>query len=181
MSSRITAQRRVRAIAQGTKVQNTNSRVNTNFLYRGALGCPPISYSEINYVVPKCGKLQTVPCPPIISCLTASVLDGGNPSYVGFHVLDGGTPFQSGICVYDGGIVVPPTCVSGSIFDGGSPTSSQTFLLGGGTPEQAGYCQYDGGYALLYLTGGSPSTSGVSYSGGTPSGSGPILYSGGNP
>jgi hypothetical protein len=177
MSSRITAQRRVKAIAQGTKVQNTNSRVNTNFLYRGALGCGPISYSEINYVVPKC-----IPqCIIIEPCLTASILDGGVPSYVGFHVLDGGTPFQSGICIYDGGIVVPPTCLTGSVFDGGSPTSSPTFLLSGGTPQQAGYCQYDGGYALLYLTGGSPSTSGVSYSGGTPSGSGPIVYSGGVP
>ena len=100
MSSRVTAQRRAHAIGNAVKVQNTNSRVNTDFLYRGAIGCGPISYEEIVYTVPTC----LPQCSIVKPCLSASVLDGGVPSYVGVHTLDGGTPQQAGYCQYSGGI-----------------------------------------------------------------------------
>ena len=134
-ASAVTARRRVKAIGEGAKVQNLNTISNTAFLYRGAIGCGPISYSQLVYLVPKCSKSPVKFCK---TCLVANVLDGGTPTFVGVEILDGGTPEKTGNCVYDGGIQ------SFTFLNGGSPTFTGG-ALSGGSAFAPGSPTYDGG------------------------------------
>ena len=76
-------QRRVLAIAKGSKVQYTNHKVSLN-LVNGVIPCIP-DLNQLTYIPnPPCG------CPPPIT-----LIDGGFPGD-GYPVLDGGFPGSSG-------------------------------------------------------------------------------------
>jgi hypothetical protein len=85
------------------KVQDTNHRLFTTTLYRGAAGCGPVDYTEIDYVeVCICdyiGPARKTPNPPAI----IFTYDGGSPASSGGMIIDGGSPMMSGSIVIDGG------------------------------------------------------------------------------
>jgi len=83
------------------KVQDTNHRLFTSTLYRGAAGCGPVNYDQLEYVEPcrcdyvgpaKRGKFVPLP----------SIYDGGQPNNPGVPILDGGMVNDYGRVV-DGG------------------------------------------------------------------------------
>ena len=91
------------AFGRTYKVQDTNHRLFTSTLYRGAVRCGPVDYTEIDYVEPcKCdylGPAVRAPKPPSI----IDTIDGGTPGSSGFMVLDGGTALRPGSTIIDGG------------------------------------------------------------------------------
>lgn len=93
-----TAKINAEALGRTFKVQDTNHRAFTTTLYRGAAGCGPVNYTQLNYVEPcLCNYLQLIP-----GSATISVYDGGSPFRTGM-VLDGGTPTLTGPSI-NGGI-----------------------------------------------------------------------------
>jgi hypothetical protein len=91
------------ALGRTYKVQDTNHRVFTSTLYRGAAGCGPVDYTEIDYIEPcKCDYIGSA----IVNNpkkLVISVIDGGSPASPGAPLIDGGSPDMSGMIVLDGG------------------------------------------------------------------------------
>ena len=87
------------------KIQDTNHRVVTTTLYRGAAGCGPINYSQINYprVCPCTYNGRARRIRPIMPSI--NTIDGGNPTAPGPTIFDGGTPAGSGSSIFDGGQV----------------------------------------------------------------------------
>jgi hypothetical protein len=84
------------------KVQDTNHRLFTTTLYRGAIGCGPVDYTEIDYIeVCKCDYIGTFRNP--IPQRIVTILDGGSPSNPGPLIIDGGSPLMSGAAIVDGG------------------------------------------------------------------------------
>jgi hypothetical protein len=85
---------KLKAQSQGRnfKVQDTNHRAFTSTLYRGAAGCGPVNYTQLNYVE-ACKCVYIGP-----SRNFGSVPIGFNP-----YALDGGTASASGDIVYDAG------------------------------------------------------------------------------
>lgn len=91
------------ALGRTYKVQDTNHRLFTTTLYRGAAGCGPVDYAQIDYIEPcKCDYIglspRYPPRPP-----QPGTLDGGSPSNPGLQVIDGGSPAQPGPTLIDGG------------------------------------------------------------------------------
>ena len=91
------------ALGRTYKDQDTNHRVFTSTLYRGAAACGPVDYTEIEYVEPcKCDYIGSLIIrnskKPVIS-----VIDGGSALNPGDRILDGGISAMSGILVIDGG------------------------------------------------------------------------------
>ena len=70
------------------KVQDTNHRLMTGAIYRGAIGCGPVNFDEIVYSINGC--CNTVPYNANIT-----VLYGGSPDGSGYIVYHGGTPSGS--------------------------------------------------------------------------------------
>lgn len=104
-----TAKLNAEALGRTFKVQDTNRRLFTTSLYRGAAGCGPINFTQISYV-PSCEcKYISVPAitppppapppPPVV----ITIFDGGTPSASGPNIIDGGTPSASGPNIVDGG------------------------------------------------------------------------------
>lgn len=91
------------ALGRTYKVQDTNHRLFTTTLYRGAVGCGPVDYTEIDYVeVCKCdyiGPAPKTPKPPAI----IFTYDGGSPASSGDMIIDGGSSMMPGPIVIDGG------------------------------------------------------------------------------
>ena len=91
------------ALGRKYKVQDTNHRLFTTTLYRGAAGCGPVDYTEIDYIEPcRCdyiGSAAKTPLPILIS-----TLDGGSSFKPGSLIIDGGSPYESGPTLLDGGI-----------------------------------------------------------------------------
>lgn len=93
-----TAKLNAEALGRTFKVQDTNHRAFTTTLYRGAAGCGPVNYTQLNYVEPCfCNYLQTIITPPV-----KTVYDGGTPFTTG-PVLNGGSASLVGSPI-DGGI-----------------------------------------------------------------------------
>lgn len=85
------------------KVQDTNHRLFTSTLYRGAAGCKPVDFTEIDYVEPcRCDYVGPAPR-AVIQRTIISVIDGGSSAASGLPVRDGGTPYRSGQTIIDGG------------------------------------------------------------------------------
>jgi len=95
-----TAKLNAEALGRTFKVQDTNHRAFTTTLYRGAAGCGPVNYTQLNYVEPCfCNYLQTIITPPEnfvydggTPLRTGRGLNGGSVSLVGSRVFDGGNP-----------------------------------------------------------------------------------------
>jgi hypothetical protein len=91
------------ALGRTYKVQDTNHRLFTSTLYRGAAGCGPVDYTQIDYIEPcRCDYIGSSPRAPIPP-KKRTVLDGGSPSNSGFLIIDGGVPMISGPVLVDGG------------------------------------------------------------------------------
>lgn len=90
-------------LARAFKVQDTNHRLFTSTLYRGAAGCGPVDFTQIEYVEPcLCEYIGSAPKAPfILKKPRISNYDGGIPSYSG-PVLDGGSVTSSGIILNGG-------------------------------------------------------------------------------
>jgi hypothetical protein len=91
------------ALGRTYKVQDTNHRLFTTTLYRGAAGCGPVDYTQIDYVEPcRCDYIgpasKSHNAIPLIN-----TLDGGSPYASGSLIIDGGTPFMSGSAIIGGG------------------------------------------------------------------------------
>jgi hypothetical protein len=87
------------ALGRNSKVQDTNHRLYTTN-YRGAAGCGPLNFTQINYR-PWCRapRINQPPCPDI----PPSIYFGGTPLSSGPSILFGGTPSASGPQVLYGG------------------------------------------------------------------------------
>jgi hypothetical protein len=89
------------ALGRTYKVQDTNHRLFTTTLYRGAAGCGPVNYDQIEYVEPcKCDYIG--PARRSNFRQPTSVYDGGNARNPGERILDGGLVNDYGRIV-DGG------------------------------------------------------------------------------
>ena len=141
-AARYTAQKRLSAIAQGSKVQYANHRVSVDTISNGLARCN-FSYKKLTYLAPpKC------PCiPPKIKLL---ILDGGDP-YIDILNISGGSPMSYSLVYYGGS----PTGAGTTKVNGGSPGTINTSKLLGGIPG--------GGITSTPMTmyyGGSPDTIG---------------------
>lgn len=89
------------ALGRTYKVQDTNHRLFTTTLYRGAAGCGPVNYDQIEYVEPcKCDYIGPARKTNFNSRTT--VYDGGTARNPGVRVLDRGLVNEYGP-VFDGG------------------------------------------------------------------------------
>jgi len=135
-AARYTAQKRLSAIAQGSKVQYANHKVSVDTISNGLIPCI-ISYRKLTYLgLPKC------PCVRAIYI----ILDGGIPN-LGSQTFFGGSPGSSSTNVYYGG---SPGTTSTTIIFGGYPGSSLTvtprLLYTGGSPNSFGGTILNGGH-----------------------------------
>jgi len=91
------------ALGRTYKVQDTNHRLFTTTLYRGAAGCGPVDYTQIDYVeICRCDYIG--PAFKSRNPITLiNTLDGGSPYASGRLIIDGGTPFMSGSAIIGGG------------------------------------------------------------------------------
>jgi hypothetical protein len=87
------------------KVQDTNHRLFTSTLYRGAAGCGPVDFTQIDYIEPclcdYIGLAKRAPNPPV-SPVTITY-DGGNPTSGGTMEKNGGSVRGSGNSILNGG------------------------------------------------------------------------------
>lgn len=147
------------------KVQDTNHRLFTTTLYRGAVGCGPVDYTQLIYVEPcLCdyigpAKRRPIVSPPPKPC--RDTIDGGIPFASGVAVIDGGNAFTPGSQIIDGG--KPFVCVR--IFDGGQSRSSGIYIVDGGSSLSSGTFLVDGGNTQAICTriveGGTSNSSGI--------------------
>lgn len=109
-----TSKLKAQSLGRTFKVQDTNHRLFTTTLYRGAAGCGPVDYTQLNYVeLCRCNAILPVELPPIPPPVIPppvipppvipDIPDGGNPSQSGDITYDGGTPSSSGLSNVDGG------------------------------------------------------------------------------
>jgi hypothetical protein len=89
------------ALGRTYKVQDTNHRLFTTTLYRGAAGCGPVNYDQIEYVEP-CNCNYIGPAKKTNFLSPRIVYDGGTARNPGVQVLDGGFVNEYGR-VIDGG------------------------------------------------------------------------------
>ncbi len=97
------------ALGRTYKVQDTNHRLFTTTLYRGAAGCGPVNYDQLEYVEPclcdyigpaKTFNLPITPTPNIP--VRPLIYDGGSARNGGGRIIDGGFVNEFGPIV-DGG------------------------------------------------------------------------------
>lgn len=129
------------SLGRAFKVQDTDDRVTTDSLYRGAAGCGALSYEQLIYKRPCCVRRPYIP--PFF-LVFSRFLDGGNPVTSGPVLADGGNvtrPINSyigGTLTFSGGTATsaPGPIVSGGIGPtvGGTPIGSIIPILDGGTP-----------------------------------------------
>ena len=99
-----TSKLKAEALGRTFKVQNTNHKLTTGTLYRGAAACGPLDYNALFYAeVCKCDYLVPCPIPPAPPPVVQTVYDGGSPAASGPLQLDGGNPAGSGPIQLDGG------------------------------------------------------------------------------
>lgn len=137
-AARYTAQKRLSAIAQGSKVQYANHKVSVDTISNGLASCN-FSYKTLTYLAPpKCL------CPP--PAIPLLILDGGVPN-LGSQIFFGGSPGTSSTLSYYGG---SPGTSSTSILFGGYPGSSLTvtprLVYTGGSPNSFGGTILNGGH-----------------------------------
>ena len=90
------------ALGRTFKVQDTNHRLFKSTLYRGAAGCGPVNFEQINYEeVCKCDYIG-----PALRAPRRRITeyDGGTSFAPGIPIIDGGSPYGSGPTLIDGGI-----------------------------------------------------------------------------
>ena len=92
---------KAQALGRNFKVQDTNHRAFTSTLYRGAAGCGPVNYDQLEYVEP-CICNYIGPAKRNSSRPRREIYDGGTPSGSGPVIIDGGSVFSGGPVV-DGG------------------------------------------------------------------------------
>jgi len=128
------------ALGRTFKVQDTNHRAFTSTLYRGAAGCGPVDYTQIEYRE-LCGCKYIGPA--------RNPFGPGPPNPVGRQTLDGGFPDNG---VLSGGS--PDTVNTSQQYSGGSPSGSgstvlsgnaQRGVLTGGTVNGSSSAIFDGG------------------------------------
>jgi hypothetical protein len=86
------------------KVQDTNHRLFTSTLYRGAIACGPVDFTQIDYIEPcLCSYLGPAKRAPIQPETVFNIYDGGNPSSITSTAIDGGSVQSSGTTILDGG------------------------------------------------------------------------------
>ena len=89
------------ALGRNYKVQDTNHRLMTFNVYRGAAGCGSINYSQIRFInTCKVPRINQPPCVEPIPIIRTYF--GGTPSSSG-PLLFGGTPPSSGPRILNGG------------------------------------------------------------------------------
>jgi hypothetical protein len=87
------------ALARTFKVQDTNHRLFTSTLYRGAAGCGPVNYDNIKYTeVCKCDYIG--PAKRFARIREMRILDGGQPNGISIGIIDGNGNVQ----IRDGGL-----------------------------------------------------------------------------
>lgn len=130
------------ALGRTFKVQDANHRAFTSTLYRGAAGCGPVDYTQIEYRE-LCG------CSYLGPSRDKFGIQLEPPRPTGRAILDGGTP-ESG--VLSGGFsdtVYAPNHYSGGSPSGSGPTilngNSQRQQLNGGTVDGSSSAIFDGG------------------------------------
>jgi hypothetical protein len=166
------------------KVQDTNHRLFTTTLYRGAIGCGPVDYTQLNYVEPcLCDYIGPAKNPPIAGpppkpC--RDTIDGGTSVASGVPIIDGGNASRPGSQIIDGG--TPGVCAR--IFDGGKSLKSGVYVVDGGRSRSSGTFLVDGGNTQAICThvveGGTSKSSGIStLDGGNRAASGDYIQDGG--
>lgn len=124
------------------KVQDANHRLFTTTLYRGAVGCGPVDYTQLSYVEPcLCDYIGPAKRQPIIYRLPSDIIDGGSSSASGKVIIDGGSAKSAGVHIIDGGNV--GACARS--VDGGNSSNSGTYIIDGGTSRSSGTILVDGG------------------------------------
>jgi hypothetical protein len=94
------------ALGRTYKVQDTNHRLYTSTLYRGAAGCGAVDYTQLDYVEPcLCEYLEYIPntVKGVRPIPILRILDGGVPNRLNSKFIDGGNPSRSGGILLDGG------------------------------------------------------------------------------
>jgi hypothetical protein len=94
------------ALGRTFKVQDTNHRLFTSTLYRGAAGCGPVNFTQLEYVEP-------------CLCSYLGPAKRERPARVP-RILDGGSAIRSGPDIVDGGSVVRVVPIR-TVIDGGIP------------------------------------------------------------
>ena len=131
------------------KVQDANHRLFTTTLYRGAAGCGPVDYTQLNYVEPcLCDYIgpakRYIPPPPPPPKPCRDTIDGGIAAASGDILIDGGSALRPGSHIIDGGN--PGICAR--TFDGGNPSNSGIYIVDGGRSRSSGTIFVDGGNTL---------------------------------
>jgi len=96
---------KAQALGRTFKVQDTNHRALTSTLYRGAAGCAPVDYAQLDYKeICSCkyigpARRPGAPLPP-----EPVVLDCGSPSTESILVVECGGPANTDTFTYDAGI-----------------------------------------------------------------------------
>ena len=147
-----TSKLKAQALGRTYKVQDTNHRLFTTTLYRGAVGCGPVNYAQIKYVE-SCSCDYIGPAKKYIPA-RALIYDGGGPGGSGTRLIDGGLvnntgsvlnaggPGSTGTQLIDGGLVNN----TGSVLNAGGPGNSGTGVINAGGPGSTGTQLINGGF-----------------------------------
>jgi hypothetical protein len=128
------------ALGRTFKVQDTNHRAFTSTLYRGAAGCGPVDYTQIEYRdICECryiGPARNPFGPGPLNPVRRRILDGGFPDN---GVLSGGFPDTTNTSQqYSGGSPAAsgPTVLNGNnqrdVLNGGAVNGSSSAIFDGG-------------------------------------------------
>ena len=133
------------ALGRTYKVQDTNHRLFTSTLYRGAAGCGPVNYDQIEYVETcKCDYIGPAKkyTPP---SLRTAIYDGGNASSNFPNILnDDGLSniiLDSGNADYP----YPEPVLNGKMYDGGNTRNYMGRTVDGGVVHDSAPL-LDGGF-----------------------------------
>lgn len=86
------------------KVQDTNHRLFTSTLYRGAAGCGPVDFTQLDYIEPcLCDYIGRSPGAPRMPPVPLRNYNGGIPAFSGVDILSGGSALRSGPTIISGG------------------------------------------------------------------------------
>ena len=145
-----TSKLRAQALGRNFKVQDTNHRAFTSTLYRGAAGCGPVNYTQLNYVE-ACKCVYIGPARKTISpfpCNCPCGLDGGTASASGDIIYDAGNQSFEGTTILDGGVEPPFPCNCPCGLDGGTASASGDIVYDAGNQSFEGTTILDGGVNL---------------------------------
>ena len=134
-----TSKLKAQALGRTYKVQDTNHRLFTTTLYRGAVGCGPVNYAQIKYVE-SCSCDYIGPAKKYIPA-RALIYDGGGPGGSGTRLIDGGLVNNTGSVLNAGG----PGNSGTGVINAGGPGSTGTQLINGGFVNNTGSVLNAGG------------------------------------